>query len=29
MGELIESDQELYWPDDEDDSTLHKMLGGL
>jgi hypothetical protein len=28
MGELIESDTELYWPDDEDD-TLYKVLGGL
>ena len=29
MGELVESDQELYWPDDEDDYMLNKLLGNL
>jgi len=29
MGELIESDQELYYPDDEGDEEIAKLLGSL
>ena len=29
MGELIESDQELYWPDDEGDEEVEKLVSSL
>jgi|Dee2metaT_3_FD_contig_61_452621_length_379_multi_2_in_0_out_0_1 hypothetical protein len=29
MGELIESDNELYNPDDEGDSEIEQLIGSL